>query len=184
MPLVSRPLERILSSSPPAELVAKACTGDAAAFGAIARIVDSDLRGVVWAVLRDQHSVDDVMQMAYEKAFRQIAGFEQRSNLKTWLHSICYRTAIDYLRHEGRRRHEDVDATPLESAHSISDAVATKLEFAAVMDQMDPETRTLLMLTAGFGHSYDEVSEITGIARGTVASRVARAKERIRNATI
>ena len=183
MPLVSRSLERILSSSLPAELVARACAGDAVAFGAIARIVDSDLRGVVWAVLRDQHSVDDVMQAAYEKAFREIAGFQERSSLKTWLHSICYRTAIDHLRYEARRQHENVDTTLLESPRSIGDDVATRIEFAAVMDRMDPTTRTLLMLTAGFGHSYDEVAEITGIARGTVASRVARAKDKIRNET-
>ena len=48
---------------------------------------DHDLRGVVWAVVRSSHATDDVMQTAYEKAFRSLDRFGGRSAMKTWLHS-------------------------------------------------------------------------------------------------
>ncbi len=177
---------RMLPTTLTDELIDRACAGDPQAFGALARIVDPDLRGVAWAVLRNSHQVDDVMQTVYEKAFRQINTFNRQSRITTWLHSIAYRAAIDMVRYESRRRHEDLTGIEQDSAAAaratpVGDTVEIKLEFIQVMQQMDPETRTLLMLTAGFGHSYDEVADITGISRGTVASRVARAKTKLRN---
>jgi RNA polymerase sigma-70 factor (ECF subfamily) len=156
-------------------------TLDARSFGAFLREHDHKLRGVAWAVVRDDHQTDDVMQSAYEKAFRALPDFDGRSSLTTWLHSIVYRTALDHVRFEGRRRHEDVDDL-LNSSQPGSDAAGVgidRLELAAAMDRLAPEERTALMLVAGLGYSYDETADIMGEARGTVASRVSRARARL-----
>lgn len=159
------------------ELEDRARRGDACSFGQLLRIHNDDLRGVVWSVLRDQHDVDDAMQAAYEKAFRAIGDFSGRSTLKTWLHSICYRTAVDIMRYESRRVHERVGDM---AACGSVDVAETRIEAAAVLDSLIPEQRAVLYLTAALGYTFDEVSEITGINRGTVASRVSRAKQRLR----
>lgn len=154
---------------------------DPVGFGRMLREHDRDLRGVVWSVLRDRDAVDDVMQMAYEKAFRSIDGFEHNSTVKTWLHTICYRTAIDYSRHEGRRRHlslVNIEHEP--SHHSTSDAAIARIDLARALDQLDAETRSMMTMTAGLGMSYDEVAAITGVPRGTVASKVSRARTLLR----
>lgn len=154
---------------------------DAQSFGEFIRAHDKQLRGVAWAVVRDQHQTDDVMQAAYEKAFRALPGFDGRSALSTWLHSIVYRTALDHIRYEGRRRHQDVD--DLRNLSSGGDQAASaglgRIEIEAIMDQLDPSDRAALMLVAGWGYSYDEAALILGEARGTVASRVSRARRRL-----
>ncbi len=154
---------------------------DARSFGEFIRTHDKQLRGVAWSVVRDQHQTDDVMQAAYEKAFRALPEFDGRSAMSTWLHSIVYRTALDHLRYEGRRRHDDVDE--LRNVGTAGDAAASggvgRVELEAVMSQLGPEDRTALMLVAGWGYSYDEAAEILGEARGTVASRVSRARGRL-----
>jgi RNA polymerase sigma-70 factor (ECF subfamily) len=163
------------------ETSAERPTADAQSFGAFIRKHDHKLRGVAWAVVRDDHQTDDVMQAAYEKAFRALPTFDGRSSLSTWLHSIVYRTALDHIRFEGRRRHEDVDDLR-NRAQLGSDAAAVgidRLELAAAMDRLAPEERTALMLVAGLGYSYDETASIMGEARGTVASRVSRARARL-----
>ena len=164
-----------------AQLERQSRAGDAQAFGALLRLHDHDLRGVVWAVVRDGHAVDDVMQTAYEKAFRAIGSFAGDSSLKTWLHSICYRCAIDHVRHEGRRAHValDVLADRPGDASTTDDALA-RLSLADALNRLDPETRALVMMTTALGLSFDETAEVTGLARGTVASRVGRARELLR----
>lgn len=163
----------------------RARQGEAAAFGALIRVFDRDLRGLVWSIVQSSDTTDDVMQTAYEKAFRSIRTFDGRSALKTWLHSICYRAAIDHVRYENRRRHDDVDAVEqgvfgqlIASSDGVEN-VNDRLDLDARLATLDPEVRALLMLTIGMGYSFDETAEIVGIKRGTVASKVSRARTRL-----
>lgn len=177
------------------DLQAQARAGDAAAFGQLIRRWDNDLRGVVWSVVRSATHTDDVMQQSYEKAFRSIGSFDGRSSMKTWLHSICYRTAIDHVRYEGRRRHRDIDdlgdaggsvrdvdggwpaMATVPNAEAPDDRVIASIELSEVLDQLDADQRVVLMLTAGLGYSFEETAEIVGMKRGTVASKAGRARK-------
>ncbi len=168
------------------DLEDRACRGDAAAFGELVRRHDRDLRAVVWAVVRTGPDTDDVMQVAYEKAFRSIGRFQRRSSLKSWLHTICYRCAIDHVRSARFRDHDrwpagDDGPSPVADRSSAgADDVATdRVDLARAFDQLKLEQRVALMLTAGLGYSFDEVAAITGTRRGTVASRASRARRRL-----
>ncbi len=57
---------------------------------------------------------------------------------------------------------------------------AGTLEVQSLLAGLDPEHRALLMLTAGLGYSFDETALIMDMKRGTVASKVGRAKEALR----
>lgn len=163
------------------ELESRARSGDAAAFGALIRTWDQDLRGVAWSVVRSANATDDVMQSAYEKAFRSLDRFDGRSSMKTWLHSVIYRTALDHVRYEGRRRHADLEVVDRVRGgpDSSSERAMGQVELGQAMDALDPEQRAALMLTAGLGFSFDEAAEITGERRGTIASRVSRARKKL-----
>lgn len=165
------------------EIEALARSGDPGAFGLLVRRWDDELRGLVWSVLREADQLDDVLQSAYEKAFRSLGRFRHESSLKTWVYSICLRTAIDHQRYEGRRRHDDLGTVaPRSSDASTSTEGLDRVELARALELLDPDVRALLMLTAGLGYSFDETAAIAGLPRGTVASRVARAKQLIRAA--
>lgn len=153
---------------------------DGPTFTRLVRENDRRLRGVAWAVVRDHGRTDDVMQSAYEKAYRALPSFDGRSSFATWLHSIVYRTALDHVRHEARRRHEGIDDLPLHAPGSdVAAPVLGRIELRAVLGQLSVEERAALMLVAGQGYSYDEAAEILGEPRGTVAARVSRARRRI-----
>jgi len=157
---------------------------DAAAFVAAVREHDGYLRGLVRAVVRNGDVVDDVMQEGYERAYRALDRFDGRSSLRTWLHTICYRAAIDYIRYDSSRPASSLDAvaTPpsIAAQASISGEVVVDLEAIDLLARIDPEQRMLLYLTAVVGYSYDDVAALVGMNRGTVASKVGRAKERLR----
>lgn len=102
---------------------------------------------------------------------------------RTWLHTICYRAAIDHLRYESRHPRTSLDALPSEPVGAWAEMTQTvddQLVAADVMARIEPEQRALLYMAAGLGFTFDEVAEITGLNRGTVASRVSRAKDRLR----
>lgn len=169
------------------DLEQRARNGEAAAFGQLARLYDRDLRNVVWSALRSPGVVDDVMQSAYERAFRNIGSFDGRSSIKTWLSSICYRAAIDHIRYEGRRRHPSIDDedgsvsfdSTFSSGGDLAARVADRDQLSRAMAVLSPDEAAILTMTAGLGYSYDEVAEIMDIARGTVASRASRARRRL-----
>lgn len=163
------------------DLESRARQGDPSAFGELIRDWDHDLRGVAWSVVRNADATDDVMQTAYEKAFRSIARFDGQASMKTWLHTICLRTAIDHTRYEAHRRHDDVTGltSPPTSPDAAASAVAS-VELDQAFNSLDGVERLLIMLTAGLGYSFDETATIVGMPRGTVASKVGRARERLR----
>ena len=166
------------------QLELAAANGDVRAFATLIRQWDHDLRGVAWSVVRSATATDDVMQSTYERALRSLAGFEGGSSLKTWLHSICYRTAIDHVRHESHRQHGDDSVLETIAATGSTSAQALdRVQLGAALDQLNPDHRSLIMMTAGLGYSFDEVAEIVGVPRGTVASRVGRARAALREQT-
>ena len=100
-----------MATTPDTKLLERSARdGDADAFGQLLRLWDGDLRGVAWSVARSAAATDDIMQDAYERAFRAIDGFNGESAMKTWLHSIVYRSALDFVRYEDRRAHDDASA--------------------------------------------------------------------------
>ncbi len=169
------------------DVESRARRGEAAAFGQLIRRYDHDLRNVVWSVLRSPRLIDDVMQTSYERAFRNIESFDGRSAIKTWLSSICYRTAIDHARYEGRRRHTSLDDetatarydSTLASGIDVESQTIDRDELERAMQQLSSGEAAVLTMTAGLGYSYDEVATIMGLARGTVASRASRARQRL-----
>ncbi len=159
----------------------RAMAGEAAAFGQVVRLYERDLRGLVWSVVRDHHQADDVLQVAFEKAFRRVKTFRGNGSMKPWLQSICYRAALDHIRYEGRRRHSNIDQiTPIAADDDVAGRVETFDDFHAVMASLEPETRALLMLTAGLGYTAADAADITDLPVGTVNSRLSRARQRLR----
>ena len=155
--------------------------GDVAAFGQFVRLVDPDLRAMVWSIVRSATDVDDVLQSSYEKAFRSLSTFRGGSQLKTWLYSICYRTALTHISYESHRRHGDVDTLHdlPSSASDTSDRALSAIEVETLFAVLDIDHRVVIMMVYGLGFTVDATSEILDVKRGTVSSRLGRAKSKL-----
>ena len=164
------------------DLEARALMGDAGAFSEMIREWDHDLRGVVWMVVGSAHATDEVMQRSYEKAFRSIARFDGGASLKTWLHTVCLRSAIDHTRHSPYGQDDDLaePTSPPVVPDAATSAIAS-VELGQAFDTLEKVDQVLLMLTAGLGYSFDETATIVGLPRGTVASKVGQARTQLRN---
>src|SRR3712207_500624 len=115
------------------ELVILARGGEATAFREIMRRNNRRLFRAARSVLRDDAEAEDVVQEAYVRAFRGLAGFRGDAGLATWLTRIALNEALGRL----RRRRDTVDLDAIEGAQKGGGACI--LMFPTAQVGGDPE---------------------------------------------
>src|ERR1700736_4006861 len=137
-------------------------------------------------LLRNEQDAQDVVQEAYLRAFKSFAGFHG-SNGRAWLLTIVRNTSYTLLK---KNRAVDLTTTFDEEIHasgyeSVSPvAILEHSEDAELireaMDELPAEFREILALRHQEGLSYKEIADIAQIPPGTVMSRLARARGKLR----
>jgi RNA polymerase sigma-70 factor (ECF subfamily) len=137
-------------------------------------------------LLRNEQDSQDVVQEAYLRAFKSFGGFHG-SNGRAWLLTIVRNTSYTLLK---RNHAVDLTTTFDEEIHGSrqeSVSPATILEHSEdaelikeAMDELPAEFREILVLRHFEGLSYKEIADIAQLAPGTVMSRLARARGRLR----
>jgi len=123
---------------------------------------------------------DDLAQDALARALSHRASFQMGTNMKAWTFMI-----LRHLFYSERRRSwrstaldPEVAERTLVSAETASGALELD-EVRRALAQLPLEQREAIVLVGAAGCSYEEVSDITGIAIGTVKSRVSRGRDRL-----
>ena len=137
-------------------------------------------------LLRNEQDAQDVVQEAYLRAFISFSGFHG-SNGRAWLLTIVRNTSYTLL-----KKNRVVDfTTPFDeeihvTAHE-SASPATILEHSEdadliteAMDELPTEFREIVVLRHQEGLSYKEIADIAQIPPGTVMSRLARARAKLK----
>lgn len=153
-------------------------------------------RGLLAAV-RDHHAAEDLTLEAFARAARGISNFRGGCKLTTWLSCIGRNLARNRYHYQRRRRHNDhlhLDAInegggtleeilPDEAPDVIEQVEIRELagDIAQALESLAPINREILHTLRRRG-SYRATAESLGISIGTVKSRVARARERLREA--
>ena len=137
-------------------------------------------------LMRNEQDAQDVVQEAYLRAFKSFSGFHG-SNGRAWLLTIVRNTSYTLLK---KNRAVDLTTTFDEEIHAVgheSVSPATILEHAEdaeliknAMDELPPEFREILTLRHHEGLSYNEIGDILKIPIGTVMSRLARARGKLK----
>jgi RNA polymerase sigma-70 factor, ECF subfamily len=134
----------------------------------------------------DAERAEEVVQEACLRALELMKGFEGRASLTTWLHRVTVNCSIDFLRKHIRTNGAstsslDEVAGLLVALDGTPAARAERRELyeiaRALVDDLPRDCRTAFVLTQLDGYSYDEAAAIEGEPRGTIASRVYRAKK-------
>ena len=150
------------------------------------------MKAVAHRVVRRPEVAEDVVQSAYEKALRGLAGFDGRARLSTWLHRIVVNEGLMWLRTEGRRRkrfasehesgidpdaHRDPDADPSRRLFETERLALLRTGLAA----LPAAERDVLERCALEGWSYDAYARRRGIGAAAAKSRAFRARRRLRD---
>jgi RNA polymerase sigma-70 factor, ECF subfamily len=177
-----------------AELVRRFQGGDRHAFREIVlRYQDRIFRLCVrW--LGDPAVAEETAQDIFVALFRALPGFRGEAQLSTFVFRVAVnhnknRRAYRRRRHEGE--HESLDAPGTderparqvaadqpEAADVVFRSQAERLVHAA-LDMLDEETRQILLLRDVEDLPYEEIAEILDLPRGTVKSRLHRARAQL-----
>jgi len=135
----------------------------------------------VWRLVRrfgvtEAHG-DDVVQDVFLVVHRQLAGFEGRSSLRTWLYGITRRVVADHRKKQRRRRETDIEAVAERSSDrpGPEDRMEQKQAMAflnRLLDELPDEQREVFVLAELEQLSAPEIVELTGTKLNTVYSRL------------
>ncbi len=181
-----------MMQDPDRGLVHEAKAGSRNAFAKLVDHYYEMVYGLAFGVLADREAARDVAQDVFLKAFREIAGFEEKSRFKTWLYRIAMNAAIDQVRK--KRPHEVIDLTDASGEDEKAPLVIAdpsrgprdqiqheelKALFEKALEGLTPEHKAILALREWQEMSYEEIAEVLGIEIGTVMSRLYYARKKL-----
>jgi RNA polymerase sigma-70 factor (ECF subfamily) len=180
-------LDRPAPTSDDGALVDRILDGDRDAFAVVLRQHDDRLRALAYKLLGgDRDRMDDALQEAYVRAYRALPRFRRDADLGSWLYRIAYNACIDELR-RAKRRPEPVDAgdeqwAPPSRAAGPERVVAAADAAGRALAALPDDQRVTVVLVDGEGFDNVTAARILGVAPGTVASRLSRARAAMRRA--
>ena len=134
-------------------------------------------------LLRMTGNPDDAMdltQETYVKGLRALGEFDGRSEIGTWLHRIAVNQALQFLR---RRRSSALklrELAPSRPTETQEPTTELRLDLDGAMAELPSEDRAVLLLRYQEALDYRHIAEIMECAEGTVASKLNRARDRLR----
>ncbi len=166
-------------------LVRQIGRGDAAAFRVLVELHGRYLYGIAHALTGNTADAEDLVQETFAAAAN--GRFRGESSIRTWLVRILVRRAAMWRRSLRRRvSREPLDAGRSESptaevvAPPETSATDARLDLAAMLECLSPEHRAVIVLRELEGMSYEEMAAALDVPRGTVESRLHRAREELR----
>ncbi len=159
----------------------RARLGDHAAYGELIARHQARIRGWLRHLCGDHAEADDLAQEAFVRAWTRLTSLKDADRFSGWLMKIAYNQFLQSRRAAQKRNRL---AERLAAEHVPPDEGASGPENTIVLQQalalLSARERAVVVLNYAYGYSHGEVSELTGLALGTVKSLIHRANNKIR----
>lgn len=164
-----------------AQLIRKACLGDAGAVRSLYERYSPRVYAVVRRIAGDDDLAQDYAQEAWIRAVRALPTFRGDSRFSTWLHRIAVNSALQAVRKaETRTKRQAPMPESIPVAPRIGDVLlGDRLERA--LDTLPNGMRQVLILHDVEGYTHDEIGEVLGVTSGTSKSQLFKARAKMRN---
>jgi len=124
---------------------------------------------------------DDLVQDCIERALRKSDQLREPHRLGAWLRTIMHNVFVNELRRRRQQPTQDVEELANELSSSERDPTVTR-DFVRALNNLSVEHREIVLLAGLEGLSYREIAATLDLPIGTVMSRLARARGRLRDA--
>jgi RNA polymerase sigma-70 factor, ECF subfamily len=181
-----------------AKLIERLIARDERAFNELVTAYGRRVSALVLRMLGNRAEAEDLTQEVFVQVFKAIGTFRGESKLSTWIYRIAVnlcKNRSKYLRVRHANEQDELEAVaeriPLGAAQSANvahierpdEAMAGRQVEKIVQDailKIEPAFRECLILRDVEELSYEEIEEITGLAAGTVKSRIFRARAQLK----
>lgn len=172
-------------------LILAARKGSEEAFREIVERNHARLYEVVFRIVRHRADAEEVTQETFLRAYRNLDRFAFDSALYTWLYRIAVNAAVDLAKRRRRRAHVSLDnqdsplAASLPSGGPPPAAGGQRSEMVALVregiEALPEPFRSILVMREYGDLSYEQLAETLEVPKGTVESRLFRARMRLRD---
>ena len=181
------------------ELVERAAEDDHRAFQVLVERYQRKAYSVAFGILRSEDEAMDVTQDAFVKVYKALPRFKGQAAFYTWLYRIVVNLCIDRKRKAARRaevEYEDtlthnkdapvagpvLASTGIESPAAAYARLELREQMGQAMDSLSERHREILVLREVEGLSYEELSEVLAVPKGTIMSRLFHARKNFQQA--
>jgi len=171
-------------------LAAAAVAGDETAFADLVRRHQGGVRRCAGRILGDDEEARDVAQLAFIRAWENLAKYDTGWAFSTWLYRIATNLAIDVLRSRDSR-----NRTHVAHLHAVGDFIGpsaprelaegeVKRIFGELTAELTPAQRSAFVLREVEGLATSEVATILSCSEATVRNHVFQARAVLRRSLV
>ena len=173
-----------LRDLPDRELVLRCQRQDPDAFTELVSRHQDRIYTAITRFCGNPEDASDITQRAFINAYRKIGEFKGDAAFSTWIYRIAFNQAISFRR-ENRRapvsiysKDDEILSEPAEERNPTErlESQETQRKVQQALDLLGEADRQIILLKDLQGASYDEIADILQIPKGTVRSRLHRAR--------
>lgn len=161
------------------DLIKKAKKGDKKAFGEIIIYYQNDLYKIARTRLNQNDDIEDAVQETIISAYQSLSRLINISKFKSWLITILINKCNEI--HRKRQKYDNVSYDYIEGEKYLTQYsnLDSNLEFDNLMNSLNTDEKTILVLYYGYGYKTKEISKILKINDNTVRTKMSRAKKKL-----
>jgi RNA polymerase sigma-70 factor, ECF subfamily len=174
-----------------ASVVARAKSGDTAAFEELIDCYQRKVLSTAWRMMGNREDAYDASQEVFLRVHKYLAGFRSDQDFAAWLYRIIVNVCRDQLRKRGRPHQfasfeSEREAGTLEALSSSEDVEANAIRsqqralLADALDTLSTKERAAVVLRDLEGLSTEEVARVLGSSQTTVRTQISSARAKIK----
>lgn len=164
----------------PREIIVAALSLDEQACRKLLNLYKGRIFSYVYRLVRNYHDAEDITSETFIKCFRALNSFDPARRFSTWLFTIAHNKTMDFFR-RSKQEYEYLD-----ERHAAPDDFVEEYERKRKLERIDaclvrlpPRDRELIILFHKEEHTYQEISEITGLPITMIKTRLHRARKKL-----
>lgn len=167
-------------------LLSRCQAGEPAALRAFVERHQSAVFALLSRIVGRHHEVEDLAQETFLRAIRALPGFraDGAARLSTWLLTIATRLALDVCRKRTREQRSSLLEEPVSASDPEHEARRSQLRaaLASAIDELPSDQRAAFVLAEFHGFAIEDIATALQTPKGTVKTRLFRAREKLSRA--
>lgn len=173
-------------------LVRRAQAGEQTAFEELVRAYESRIYAVALRWTGNREDALDISQEVFLRVFRFLGSFDSRSSFSTWLYRVAVNVCKDAVAKRARLQEQPLERSDGEENYE-AELPDSRYEPEIVFENrargellteaiaaLPEDQRAVIVLRDVRGLSYQEIGDVLSLEKGTVKSRISRAREKLR----
>jgi RNA polymerase sigma-70 factor (ECF subfamily) len=167
-------------------LLARCKAGEPAAVRALVEHYQHAVFALVWRITGQLSEVEDLAQETFLRAIRALPGFDigGAARFSTWLLTIATHLALDVCRKRSRERRSALDGEQWSAPTPEQEVQLAELrrEIASAIDELPVDQRAAFVLSEFHGFTLEDIAAALETPKGTVKTRLFRARAKLSRA--